>query len=83
MSERIWDRFLTERDKAVFAAQRYGGFSPLLGQWKEPGPGAPTHNDGEGLSGEGFWIHAQYLGMAYPKCKEIWLPENRFKSSVS
>ena len=27
MSEAIWDRFLTERDKAVFAA---GGFGALL-----------------------------------------------------
>src|SRR6516225_2284874 len=64
-------------DKAVFAAQWHGGFSALLGQRKEPGPGASTHNDGEGLSSEGFWIHAQYLGMAQAKCKEIWFPEYR------
>jgi maleamate amidohydrolase len=33
MSERIWDRFLTERDKAVFAA---GGFGARAGFGKRP-----------------------------------------------
>lgn len=34
MTERIWDRFLTERDKAVFAA---GGFGARAGFGKRPG----------------------------------------------
>src|SRR6202040_146356 len=34
MSERIWDKFLTERDKAVFAA---GGFGARAGFGKRPG----------------------------------------------
>jgi maleamate amidohydrolase len=33
MSERIWDKFLTERDKAVFAA---GGFGARAGFGKRP-----------------------------------------------
>jgi nicotinamidase-related amidase len=33
MNERIWDRFLTERDKAVFAA---GGFGAPAGFGKHP-----------------------------------------------
>jgi hypothetical protein len=34
MTERIWDKFLTERDKAVFAA---GGFGARAGFGKRPG----------------------------------------------
>jgi len=34
MNERIWDKFLTERDKAVFAA---GGFGARAGVGKRPG----------------------------------------------
>ena len=33
MTERIWDKFLTERDKAVFAA---GGFGARAGFGKRP-----------------------------------------------
>ena len=33
MNERIWDKFLTERDKAVFAA---GGFGARAGFGKRP-----------------------------------------------
>ena len=33
MSERIWDKFLTERDKAVFAT---GGFGARAGFGKRP-----------------------------------------------
>jgi hypothetical protein len=33
MNERIWDQFLTERDKAVFAA---GGFGAWAGFGKRP-----------------------------------------------
>src|ERR1700726_1500285 len=33
MSERVWDKFLTERDKAVFAA---GGFGARAGFGKRP-----------------------------------------------
>ena len=33
MNERIWDKFLTERDKAVFAA---GGFGARAGFGKHP-----------------------------------------------
>jgi hypothetical protein len=33
MNERIWDKFLTERDKAVFAA---GGFGARAGLGKRP-----------------------------------------------
>ena len=33
MSQRIWDKFLTERDKAVFAA---GGFGARAGFGKQP-----------------------------------------------
>jgi hypothetical protein len=30
MSERIWDKFLTERDKAVFTAGGFGAELPIL-----------------------------------------------------
>src|SRR5207248_271198 len=36
MSERVWDKFLTERDRAVFAA---GGFGARAGFGKRPGAG--------------------------------------------
>lgn len=87
MSERIWDKFLTERDKAVFAASGYGarggfGKRPALVvidvNWafcsEQPEPILDTIKRWRNSCGEDAWEAMPYLKSLIEKAREQEIP---------
>jgi maleamate amidohydrolase len=87
MSERIWDRFLTERDRAVFAASGYGarggfGKRPALlvidVNWAfcgdKPEPILQSIKRWRNSCGEDAWAALPYIGSLIDKCRQKGVP---------
>ena len=87
MSEPIWNKFLTERDKAVFEASGYGarggfGKRPALlvidVNWafcdEKPMPILQSIKRWRNSCGEDAWVAMPYLKSLIEKCREKGVP---------
>ena len=87
MAERVWDKFLTERDKAVFAQAGYGarggfGERPALVvvdvSWafcgEHPEPILESIKRWRNSCGEDAWVAIEYIGKLIHKARDKGIP---------